>query len=220
MIREFCRAELRGVPSKKNFKTLGDAKRGDDDEDIFISNTFDFSFRRRSVGCGRTDERPTFPDKTSFLQVLNRDFMMAPEANCINCTAGNCPAPAGYETNPRWTKSSGLFQNCQNCNEDPYRWVSWYDDGGGCFDETNSCFWLRQVPINCTAGDPPQPWTCFRYAFLECQIGNCVDADGDGFPRAPLTGETCVRDRYDCNDSDRFINPDATENCNEPDGVD
>jgi len=93
--------------------------------------------------------------------------------------------------------------------------VSWYDDGGGCFDTANRCFWLKQIEVECpTAGDPPQPWSCYRYELLECQIENCTDADKDGYP---VQSPTCQTGPFDCDDTDEFINPGiAQENCNTP----
>lgn len=83
------------------------------------------------------------------------------------------------------------------------------------------CYWLQQVTIDCTAGDPPFPWTCYRYELLECNSQNCVDNDGDGY--SPLTA-TCnpPPGEVDCNDTPAGanINPGATEICNDADGVD
>ncbi|MGH9947309.1 MAG: hypothetical protein ACRD6X_08930 [Pyrinomonadaceae bacterium] len=45
---------------------------------------------------------------------------------------------------------------------------------------------------------------------LECQIEDCVDADGDEFP---VESPTCVTGPFDCDDTDPDRNPGKTEDC-------
>jgi hypothetical protein len=153
---------------KKIFEHHFDSDSQASSRKITPNNSFDFFGQPLSGGCslkaGRTDE-----SELKTFQFL----AIASEPSCISCTPNNCPAPAGYENVPRWTRP-GLYQNCQYCNENPYRWVNWYNDGGGCFDTANRCFWLKEVPVSCpTSGDPPQEWFCYEYQLLECQIETC-----------------------------------------------
>lgn len=116
---------------------------------------------------------------------------------------------------PEWGKPS-LRDNCQNCNDDPYRLVPWLDPGSCQDTVNNSCYLVKELPIACMAGDPPQPYTCYGEEWLECQIQNCVDGDGDGSPRRPPPGgETCVREAYDCDDTDPNRKPGAIEDCHD-----
>ncbi|MGB7209517.1 MAG: hypothetical protein WBD27_12710 [Pyrinomonadaceae bacterium] len=196
----------RTAKKNRNFEVLFGANTIE--ENLLVGSTIDFFTGSRQSGCAGRDERAKV---FNFPKLLNLDFLM-PQANCISCTPSNCPAPTGYESYPRWTKSSGQYQNCQNCNENPYRNVRWYDDGGGCHDETNRCYWLKERSIDCpTAGDPPQPWTCYEYQFLECQAAGCssdpnADKDHDGYyvQTANCTPDPAL---IDCND-----NPNSGEN--------
>lgn len=189
----------------------------------FLESIFTFPFSNLQLTksrCGRPSKRTDPIGSAPFLS-RTKPLLDTSELSCINCTQGNCgSSPSGYEPSPRWTKSNGQLQNCQNCNENPYRWVQWYNDGGGCFDETNKCFWLREVILECpTGGNPPQPWNCYEYSFLECQLQNCsnADQDGDGYFK---TTSTCfpTQNMVDCDDTNEFVHPGITqENCSTSD---
>lgn len=131
--------------------------------------------------------------------------------SCWGCDASPpCPTPAGDGWTTKWAKPS-FSTFCQNCNENPNRPTRDYDEGGGCFDETNKCYWVRQIDVACpTAGNPPIPWNCFEYQLQECQGQFCIDQDDDGYPKE---SPTCTIGPFDCDDTNPEINPDAVENC-------
>lgn len=119
-------------PSKKKFE-ISPAPRLSTAEENIIGNSIDFFFGTRPRECAGSDEGSNLRHR-GLLQPLNWKFLMPENDNCISCSASNCPAPAGYDTNPSWTIISS-FQTCQNCNENPNREVQW-PAPNNCFDPT------------------------------------------------------------------------------------
>lgn len=98
-----------------------------------------------------------------------------------------------------------------------------YGVQGSCFDNSiNRCYMVRDVPIFCSAGSPPQPYTCWKQELRPCVTEGCdasYDQDGDGYYRDsgtchPPNGEVDCND--DPNDGGSAIHPHATEICNDP----
>lgn len=174
-----------------------------------INSFINFFDNSNSTSCSQsTEKQQSF--EVNPIDLLLTFGQQNVQQSCIECTSGHCPPPPGAQPNPIWAKR-GFIQNCQNCNDDPYRLVNWHDYGGGCFDPTNQCFWVTDVEIPCMSGDPPQPYFCYEEELTECVIENCYDGDGDGYYSAIIG--PCFQEPFDCDDINPDINPGMTEIC-------
>lgn len=166
-------------------------------ESVLLIKPISFIQETRSAECTSKTPESIAPDVNSLEAILSSGARLA-DISCLDCTSGHCPTPAGFN-GPYWIQPS-LEYLCQNCISNPL--VDSFSNGNGCQDQSNGCYWYRDVGVPCLApGNPPFEITCYKKQLQQCSIDDCdgADHDGDGYNRATATCHPDA-DHLDCND--------------------
>lgn len=124
-----------------------------------------------------------------------RACLPLPPTYCIDCGVGNMPDDSVCQ---------GYGSRCVDLGEDGFRCGRDCSAGSETCPPDSECldFFI----------DGETVYQCVPANGRVCS--DCIDNDGDGYG---VAGENCFFDGFDCDDQDPFVNPGATERCDDRD---